>query len=384
MHLSASEKNWVIRAERVRKFYEFDDRSRLDALSDVSFTLPEGSSTALIGGNGSGKSTLLKLIAGILQPSEGRVITRGRVASLLDLGAGFHPELTGRENIFFYGRLQGLSEDEIRNLLPEIKAFADIGEFTERPLKYYSHGMYLRLAFATAIHMPFDILLIDEILAVGDAAFQQRSIERLRAVRSGGEKTLVVVSHQMNLLGQLCDQAIWLSKGKVVEMGPIDNVVTNYLQSEQTKTGYIKNGCITDVSCIWDREAATYITGEEANLILKIQTTQVITGLQIRINLFDANSTFITHLDAGFESDTLMSLKKGLNTIQIHIPRLTLFPGNYFCRVSMYANDQLLYRQMATAFFQVKNQDWLKMINAHTTLRTGVYLKHYFKINPES
>lgn len=384
MHLSASDKDWAIRAEGVGKWYEFDDHSRIEALSEVSFSLSKGSATALIGSNGSGKSTLLKLIAGILRPSVGSVRTRGRVASLLDLGAGFHPELTGRENIFFYGRLQNLRDKEIQDLLPEIETFADIGAFIDRPLKYYSHGMYLRLAFSTAIHMPFDILLIDEVLAVGDAAFQQKSIERLRQMSARGDKTIVVVSHQMSLLSHLCNYAIWLTKGRIAETGPFSKVVSNYLQSEQIRTEITPDGHISKIACIWNREDATYVTGEEAMLTLIIETTQAVADLQIRINLFDANTTFITHLDAGFEGNALIRLKRGLNTIQILLPELNLFPGNYFCRVSMYAGNKLLYRQMATAFFEVKNPEWIKLINAHTTLRTGVYLKHYFRINPES
>ncbi|GCD77739.1 hypothetical protein JCM31826_12210 [Thermaurantimonas aggregans] len=381
MHLSVSESDWAIRVEGVGKSFEFDDHSRVSALSDISLTLQKGSSTALIGSNGSGKSTLLKLIAGILRPSVGKVSTRGRVAALLDLGAGFHPELTGRENIFFYGRLQGLTEADIRNLLPEIEAFADIGDFTDRPLKYYSHGMYLRLAFATAIHMPFDILLIDEVLAVGDAAFQQRSSERLRAVRAEGNKTLVVVSHQMNLLEQLCDQAIWLSKGKMVDKGPFSRIVSNYLQSEQTQSGIFKSGLVTEISCIWDKNDATYITGQEALLTVELMANQYLPATQMRINIFDAqSSTFVTHLDSGFEGPLFLSLRRGLNAIQVRIPELNLFPGNYFCRVSLYAHEELICRLRATAFFQVKNSGWLHMINAHTTLRTGVYLKHYVEV----
>lgn len=199
------------------------------ALRGVSFDVPPGQTLGLIGPNGSGKSTLLGLIAGVLQPTAGAVVARGRTTALLELGAGFHPQFTGRENVALNGMLLGLSEAEVRARLPRIIDFAELGDFIDQPVKTYSSGMYVRLAFAVAISVDPDILVVDEALAVGDAYFQQRCLKRMREFRQQG-KTIVFVSHDTALVKALCDRAILLAGGEIVADGPPDAVVTTYLQ----------------------------------------------------------------------------------------------------------------------------------------------------------
>jgi ABC-2 type transport system ATP-binding protein len=198
------------------------------ALRDVSFEIQQGSTFALIGENGSGKSTLLKCIARILTPEKGGIRTRGSLAALLELGSGFHPELSGRENVFLNGSILGMGKQELERKFDEIVDFAGIEPFIDQPVKNYSSGMYMRLGFSVAINVDPDILLVDEVLAVGDAAFQDKCMEKFVDFRRQG-KTVVIVSHAMGSLRTLCDQAAWLEHGNLIEVGRADHIVDRYV-----------------------------------------------------------------------------------------------------------------------------------------------------------
>jgi ABC-2 type transport system ATP-binding protein len=189
--------------------------STFDALDGIDFSVREGESVALLGLNGSGKSTLLKLISGVLQPDSGSVLTRGRVAGLIEVGAGFHPDLSGRENVYLNAAILGMTQQEIDNRFDDIVAFSEIEKFIDTEVKHYSSGMFLRLAFSVAIHTEVDILLVDEILSVGDEPFQRKCLERIRALHEQG-KTLVVVSHDLDMVAKLCDRGILINQGKLV------------------------------------------------------------------------------------------------------------------------------------------------------------------------
>ena len=195
------------------------------ALDDVSLTVEQGESVGLLGRNGSGKSTLLKLISGVLRPDRGQVGVRGRVAGLIEVGAGFHPDLTGRENIYLNGSILGMTERDITARLDEIIAFSEIeGRFIDSEVKFYSSGMFLRLAFSVAAHSHPDVFLIDEILAVGDEPFQHKCLERIAELRKEGQ-TLVIVTHDLNLVSQVAERGIVLAGGKTVFDGPIEGAV---------------------------------------------------------------------------------------------------------------------------------------------------------------
>ncbi|WP_454129854.1 ABC transporter ATP-binding protein [Microbacterium aurum] len=193
--------------------------SSFHALDGVSFEIGEGESVALLGFNGSGKSTMLKMISGVLTPDRGKVLIRGRVAGLIEVGAGFHPDLSGRENIYLNAAILGMSRRETEERFDDIVAFSEIEQFIDTEVKHYSSGMFLRLAFAVAIHTEVDILLIDEILSVGDEPFQAKCLARIRELHREG-KTLVVVSHDLDMVADLCERAIVLRSGKVVFDGP--------------------------------------------------------------------------------------------------------------------------------------------------------------------
>src|SRR5471030_2390831 len=188
------------------------------ALRDIGFEVEKGEILSLVGPNGCGKSTLLQIVSGILQPTQGRVVTRGRVAALLELGAGFNPEFSGRENIFINGEIMGIGRAEMERNLPAIEAFAEIGEFIHRPVKEYSSGMYVRLAFAAAIHVNPDILIVDEALAVGDAVFANRCIRKFEELRER-KTTVLFVSHDLGLVKQLSNRAIFLMNGRMCAEG---------------------------------------------------------------------------------------------------------------------------------------------------------------------
>jgi len=198
------------------------------ALRDISFSVEKGETLGVVGPNGCGKSTLLQIICGVLEPTQGRVVRRGRVAALLELGAGFNPEFTGRENVYMNGEILGLRRAEIDQALPEIARFADIGEFLDRPVKTYSSGMYVRLAFSTAIHVSPDILVVDEALAVGDAVFANRSVRKFEEMKKRGV-TVIFVSHDLGLVKMISDRAIFLLNGRIEAEGDPHHAINRYI-----------------------------------------------------------------------------------------------------------------------------------------------------------
>jgi lipopolysaccharide transport system ATP-binding protein len=231
------------------------------ALRDINFSVEKGETLGLVGPNGCGKSTLLQIISGILQPTTGRVVTRGRIAALLELGAGFNPEFTGRENVYLNGEIMGLSRLEIARVMPSIEAFAEIGEFMERPVKEYSSGMYVRLAFSTAIHVDPEILIVDEALAVGDAVFANRCVRKFQELRDR-KITVLFVSHDLGLVKQLSGRAILLLHGRIEAEGAPKDVINRYigLVLEQTP-GHRQQ----------DRLPASFRHGDGASEILSVQ-----------------------------------------------------------------------------------------------------------------
>ena len=198
------------------------------ALTDVSFTVPKGSTYGVIGRNGSGKSSALKLVAGITKPTSGTVRVEGRISALIELGAGFHPEISGRENVFINGIMLGLSKREIHERFDDIVDFAELREFIDAPVKTYSSGMYMRLGFAVAIHVDPDVLLVDEVLAVGDEGFTHKCLDKFAEFRRRG-KTILLVTHSLNLVERFCDEALWLDEGRVQAHGDPKRVVGAYL-----------------------------------------------------------------------------------------------------------------------------------------------------------
>ena len=217
-------------SDRLREALPFGRKRRQDfwALRNVSFQVEKGEVLSLVGPNGSGKSTMLEIVAGILQPTSGRVLVNGRVAALLELGAGFNPEFSGRENVFLNGEIMGLSRREIAQVFPHIERFAGIGAFIDRPVKEFSTGMYIRLAFATAIHVDPEVLIVDEVLAVGDAIFANRCIQKFEELKRRGV-TVLFVSHDLGLVKRLSDRAVFMLNGEVAAEGSPNDVTNRYV-----------------------------------------------------------------------------------------------------------------------------------------------------------
>ncbi len=230
-------KKFILRRERPRSFQELalnllhgqgnGHKEEFWALRDVSFTIEKGEMVGIIGPNGAGKSTILKLISRIIEPTSGQITVNGRVSALLELGAGFHPDLTGRENVFLNGSIMGLSRQEIERRFHRIVDFADIGDFLDSPVRHYSSGMFMRLGFAIAVHVSPDILLVDEILTVGDFAFQEKCLTKIRELRRQGT-TILFVSHDLTAVRNLCDRVMWLEKGMIQSEGTPDAIVDEY------------------------------------------------------------------------------------------------------------------------------------------------------------
>ena len=210
-------------------FWNRNKKEKREVLKDINLTIKNGEAVALIGVNGSGKSTLLKLMTKIIYPNKGKITTYGKLTSLLELGAGFHPDFSGRENIYFNASIFGLTKKEIDDRIDKIIEFSELGSYIDNPVRTYSSGMYMRLAFAVAINVDADILLIDEILAVGDQHFQDKCIAKMKELKAQG-KTMVFVTHSMNTVKEFCSRAVWLSNGVIKMDDEPDKVIEEYLK----------------------------------------------------------------------------------------------------------------------------------------------------------
>jgi len=276
-------------SERLREMLPGSKPRHTDfwALKDIGFEVEKGECLSLVGPNGCGKSTLLQIVSGILQPTTGRVVTRGRIAALLELGAGFNPEFSGRENVYLNGEIMGLSRGEIDRAMPAIEAFAEIGEFIERPVKEYSSGMYVRLAFSTAIHVDPEILIVDEALAVGDAVFANRCVRKFEELRER-KITVLFVSHDLGLVKALSDRAILLLNGRIEAQGTPNDVINRYIglvlarqqatnKKEDRVRGSFRHGDGTseilsvEILNAGGRPAASIASGEEVTVRVRLR-----------------------------------------------------------------------------------------------------------------
>jgi lipopolysaccharide transport system ATP-binding protein len=272
-------------ATRVAKREQQQDKQELWALRNVSFTVREGEALGVIGRNGAGKSTLLKVLTRITTPTSGQALIRGRVGSLLEVGTGFNPELTGRENVFLNGSILGMKRREIQAKLNDIIDFSGVEKFIDTPVKRYSSGMHVRLAFAVAAHLEPEILLVDEVLAVGDAEFQQRCLGRMEDF-SGTGRTVLFVSHNMQTINQLCDRVIWLDEGRIVEDGDPSTVVTHYLHSTSYASGALMSWPDDETAPGDDlaRLLAVRAIDEDGNLAETVDVRETV-GIEIRYRI---------------------------------------------------------------------------------------------------
>jgi len=313
------------------------------ALKDISFDIQEGDRVGIIGKNGAGKSTLLKILSRITAPSEGNIKIKGRIASLLEVGTGFHGELTGRENIYLNGAILGMQRKEIDRKLDEIIAFSEIENHIDTPVKRYSSGMYVRLAFAVAAHLNSEILIADEVLAVGDASFQKKAIGKMNDLSSSQGRTILFVSHQMSAVQSLCTSGIILDKGRLIYAdSKIENVISQYMNPELElkqdieweNKDFIKDKNFTPQKLYLTKnnneKAIEFLnTDENTCCVIESEITEVHTQMTVSIALRrkDNSTVFETWI---FDSNEEYNLRKGNNIFRIKLPLKYLKSGDYY------------------------------------------------------
>ena len=308
------DRNWTLKATMLA-----GHRTRYEefwALRDVSFDIPHGSTFGIIGGNGSGKSTLLKVLAGILRADEGTASANGRLSALLELGAGFHPELTGRENIYLNGAILGFTARDIRQRFDDIVGFAELDQFIDEPVRNYSSGMYVRLGFSVAIHVEPEILLVDEVLAVGDHTFQRRCLDRFDRLRDEG-RTIVVVSHDLDMIGWLCERTAWINRGSLAALGPSGEVIEAFVAGSEgapdsgpagagllSLSGLGPNDLVRSVDLLDPngQPLPSATSGGPVTFRVRYDASRVGEAAIVALGLYRADGTHVTSINSGASS----------------------------------------------------------------------------------
>ena len=365
----------TLRALRHRR-KQHEPVDRLWALDDVTFDVPQGEVLGLIGSNGAGKSTLLKVLARITDPTEGQVVLRGRVGSLLEVGTGFHPELTGRENIFLNGTILGMRRTEINARFDDIVDFSGVERFLDTPVKRYSSGMQVRLAFAVAAHLQPEILLVDEVLAVGDAEFQQRCLGKMKDVTREG-RTVIFVSHNLAAVRGLCSRALLLDHGKLVYDGDTDEAISRYLGRAGQQHDAVVEGAALDARLVKSKvygdepffrctrisvldETGTPTTSfrsdEEISVAIDYTVLRGVPGLRLLVTLTDANQAVILRTENvdDADSDPLLRLEPGEFRSVVTLPRGLLGDARLDLNVSLIAEVSQVLDYAAVAELDVR------------------------------
>ncbi len=344
------------------------------ALNGVNLEVKQGEIFGLIGPNGAGKSTLLKLVSRVIRPSHGRVVVRGNVAPLLEIGAGFHPELTGRENVFLNGAMLGFSRQEMEDKFPRIVDFAELGDFIEAPIRTYSSGMLARLGFAVATDSQPDILIVDEILSVGDEAFQHKSYERILSIKAQGA-TILLVSHSMGMIESMCQRAAWLDHGQIMSMGPSKEVIDRYLGrvSEEenrqliedshhetiTKDRDYKAVEIRQVKILnsQNNEQQVFHTGESMAVQIEYQANESIDSLEVGIAINRSDGVHITGPNTTY-SGLDIKVRSGPGGVVYTVPSLPLMEGMYQISVALVnrQGNKMLDLQDKLYVFRINNR----------------------------
>jgi lipopolysaccharide transport system ATP-binding protein len=321
------------------------------ALKDISFEVKRGEVVGIIGRNGAGKSTLLKILSRITEPTEGRAVVKGRVGSLLEVGTGFHPELTGRENIFLNGAILGMTKAEIRRKFDEIVDFAEIEKFLDTPVKRYSSGMYVRLAFAVAAHLEPEILIVDEVLAVGDAGFQKKCLGKMQEVSDIQGRTVLFVSHNLSAVRALCKTGVLLKEGKLEYLGNVSEAVERYLGASNSES---LKGCLENIPRSFstgeaklqrvsiideDGEPAYSATiGKPINIRVQWEVIKPVPQAMIEVGLLDQDGRQITQSLSSDNGRSFLNLNPGVQEIRLRIDDV-IFPGRYSVLVGIHKEN---------------------------------------------
>lgn len=360
------------------------------ALRDVSFEIKAGERVGIIGRNGAGKSTLLKTLSRITEPTRGRIQIRGRVASLLEVGTGFHPELTGRENVFLNGAILGMTRDEIRRKFDEIVQFAEVEKFLDTPVKRYSSGMYVRLAFAVAAHLEPEILIVDEVLAVGDAQFQKKCLGKMQEVGHNG-RTILFVSHNIAAITNLCDRVIYLSNG-VIRSDSVTNVAVGaYLRDSSTqsasdlgnRTDREGSGAARFIAIeLTDKEGrstSTVACGQDVVIRLRLAAKVadlVLRNVTIAVGIDNSAGQRVWHLSNDTVGERFSNFCVGRESVEISLPRLPLVPGTYSIVAFMSSDSAIVDWVQNAADFTVEQGDFFGTGRV-TQSGQGVFMSDY-------
>lgn len=384
------------------------------ALDEISFTVERGQAVGVIGSNGSGKSTLLKIIAGILRPTAGTVEVDGRVAALIELGAGFHPEISGRENVYINGAVLGLSKRQIDERYESIVEFSGLADFIEEPVKNYSSGMYVRLGFAVAIHTDPDILMVDEVLAVGDEAFAHKCVRRIEELLARG-KTLVLVTHSLALVEEVCDRALWLDRGRIRADGHPRRVIDAYRESvadaeaeehreaksarrdEESSEEEEDDG--DEMVLRWGsreaeiHEARLYARGEEtyhlrsgddAVVEIEVEVKEELRDFVFGVGIWTPRSVEVWGVNTDIEGYEAERLEAGRTVVRLHLDDLRLAPGEYFLDIAVHTHDGTPYdyRRRLVAFSVTSRERGVGLYQPRHRWETGDRVR--WKSTPEA
>jgi len=353
----------ALEIEGLGKEYRIAGKEKFWALENVNLELKQGEVLGLIGANGAGKSTLLKVLSRITAPSKGEIRAYGKMASLLEVGTGFHPDLSGRENIFLNGSILGMSRSAIKKRFDEIVEFAGVSRFLDMPVKRYSSGMFVRLAFSVAAHLDAKILLIDEVLAVGDAEFQKKCLNRMEDIAKEQSRSIIFVSHNMGAINSLCDRVAWLQHGKLQGTGKPQEMIEHYLKGlEELNEG-------TKLADRKDREgdgrgryqniSAHNGSGEKlipANARLQVdldwQSFEAHRDTRIELHLFNSRGNYLSSFQHRLSADE--------RSAQLEIPETPLMPGKYFLNAHLYLDGIRADFIGRACYFEVVAEEWLE------------------------
>jgi len=340
------------------------------ALRDINMEVKEGEVLGIIGRNGAGKSTLLKILSRITAPTSGRAVIRGRVGSLLEVGTGFHPELTGRENIYLNGTILGMTKTEVDRKFEEIVVFGEISKFIDTPVKRYSSGMTVRLAFAVAAHLEPEILIVDEVLAVGDAAFQKKCLYKMDEVSAGG-RTILIVSHNMQTVQSLCTRCIFINKGELETSGCPEVVINEYLRSADAQfesrwvdgvgqgNDKVRLKSLSAYTTKNDRDSNSFLSKDEIYIEFEVWLKQHLSGLCIGFDLIsERGETVLRSYDTDTPTERFQPVESGVNLLRCVIPSGLLNAGRY----------------TVAPRIGIHNQEWI--VNSDSLIRFSIVLTH--------
>jgi len=363
------------------------------ALQDISFTINKGEAVGIIGRNGAGKSTLLKILSRITAPTKGGFELNGRVSSLLEVGTGFHPELTGRENIYLNGTILGMTRAEVKLKFDEIVAFAEVEKFLDTPVKRYSSGMYVRLAFAVAAHLEPEILIVDEVLAVGDAEFQKKCLGKMKDV-SGEGRTVLFVSHNMAAIQNLCDKAIYLKNGQIQLIGELDKVISTYLKASsdsnsinlEDRKDRSGNGVIKFTSVVFKDVLGNIIHAFQCGskgiieIAFKQKNITEINNFHIAFAIDDEYGQRITQFSNEITNQLFQKVNSESNVIQIIINKIPFKQGRYTFVLYSTVNNELADWIQEAGSFDVESGDFYNTGKLLPEGQGNFYIEHSFQI----